>query len=339
MAQYNQAWESYVGSGTQGAALGTKVAATKFQTFTSEGLKENRAGRKTEKGLRRLQSNALALQGSRDVSGPIAGPLMPDEAMMGLWLACIFGNNNTVTGDAVAGYTHVFNLPALATEANYSQYGQTIEVCRGSKDNTCLFQYVGCFAKSLTISIKKEGAITYSIEWVGRSEETAGTIGSPTYTPKRPFEGWMADLKIATIIGSVASVEFTECTIKIDLGTKMIENRNGKYPVGRVFGMYDASIEFSYFLKENLTVYNYITADTEIAAKMIITHNQLAGSSSGFHTLTFYFPRTIVDGDTPNISGDSEVPHKVTLNALYDPVAGYFCKVDSINSESGTYSV
>lgn len=340
MAQYNQAWKSYIGSGTQGAALGTKVAATKFQTFTSENLKTDRGGRKTEKGLKRLQAPSIALQGSEQVSGNVSGILMPNEAMVGLWLAAIFGNNNTVAGDAASGYTHTFNMPTLATEANYPQYGQTIELCRGSIDNTCLYQYVGCFAKSITINVKKDSPITFSIDWVGRSEEVAGTLGTPTYGANlRPFEGWMADLKIATLIGSVASVEFMECNIKIDIGAKMIGNNNGKYPVGRVFEPPVVTVDFTYNMKESLTIYNYLTQNTEIAAKLIVTHNQLAGSSSGFHTLEFYFPRTIVTGDTPSVSGDAEVPHKVLLTALYDSTESYYVKATSKNGESGTYAV
>jgi hypothetical protein len=340
MAQYNQAWKSYIGSGTQGAALGTKVAATKFQTFTSESLKTDRAGRKVEPGLKRLQAPSLAVQGSEQVSGSITGPLMPNEAMVGLWLAALFGNNNTVTGGATTGYTHVFNMPALATEANYPQYGQTIELCRASIDNTCLWQYIGMFAKSLTLNIKKDSVITYAIDWVGRSEETAGTLGTPTYGANlRPFEGSMADLKIATLIGSAASVEFTECNIKIDIGAKMIGNNNGKYPVGRVFEPPVVTLDFTYFLKESLTIYNYLSGNTEIAAKLILTHSQLAGSSSGVHSLEFWMPRLIVTGDTPNISSGAEVPHKVSLTALYDSTESYYIKATSVNGESGTYAV
>ncbi len=104
MAEFARPWQGSFGVGTQGAAIGTLVAATKWQAIDSESLKEDRGGRQAIKAIRRNQDLVLALKGKRQVSGSVSGPLIPDDAFTGLILAQIFGNNNTVTGAGTTGY-------------------------------------------------------------------------------------------------------------------------------------------------------------------------------------------------------------------------------------------
>lgn len=339
MADFAQVYRSYVGFGVQASALTTSVAATAFQTISSCSVRENRAGRKWIKGIRKNQDMTIPVRGTLDVSGSISGPLVPDEAFGGIVLAMLFGNNNAVSGSAGAGYTHTFSQARVGTVADYPAYGATIEALIGGADATLMRDFIGCFVKGYTLTLGKDGAIECQVEWVGIKETDGDTASTPTYSTKLPFEGWMGDLKLGAAIGSVASVEFQSATLKIDNGVKLVPGLNGRYSIGRTYGPIQASLEFEMDLREDLTVYNYWKNETERAARLLITHDQLAGGSSGVYSLQFDLPRVIFDGDVPNIEGEAEIKHKVTMKAGYDPTTTKTISAVVVNSQSGVYAV
>jgi len=339
MADFAQVYRSYVGVGVQGAALTTSVAATAFQSIDACSVRENSPGRKLIKGIRKNQDMNLALRGSRDVSGSISGPLVPDEMFDGILWALLLGNNNAASGSSGAGYTHTFSQARPATVADYPAYGATLEALIGGTDTTLMRDFVGSFVKSVTISGQKDGEVKVSVEIMGVKEVTGGTVSTPTYSTKLPFEAYMADIKLGSVIGSVSSVECKSFTIKIDNGLKMVPGLNGRYAIGRTYGPITTSFEFEMDLREDLTVYNYWKNDTTMAAQLVLTHDQLAGSSSGVYSLKIDFPTVIFDGDVPNIEGEAEIPHKVSMKPFYDSVTGKTLSVVVVNSQSGTYSV
>lgn len=337
MAEYAQASRGYVGFGTQASAQGTGVAATRFQTVTDVSLKENRPGASIYKGIRRQQDMNLALRGGIDLSGSIKGYLIPDEAFGGIVFAHLLGNNNTVSGSGP--YTHTFSQSRVGTAADMPSYGSTIEVLLGSTDNTLLRDMVGCFLKKLTLSSdSQDAAVLVDTEWVGTKQVDGDTNSSPTYSTKSPFEGWMASIELGSAIGSTAAVEAKKFNFSVDNGVSVTKTLNGRYPIGRVYGDLAATLSFEQDLKESLTIYNYFKNETEIAAKLILTHDAIAGGSTPY-SLTVNLPRLRMLGDPPSLSGSAEIPFTINLQALYDSVTSKTLDIVVVNSQSGTYAV
>lgn len=338
---YAQPWSGSVGFGKQASALATLAAATQWQAITSESMKMPHAGRKFEKAIRRGQDPTLAMKGILSTSGNISGPLIPDDFFQGRLWACLLGNQNSVSTVDTSAYLHTFLEPRVGTPADWPAYGETIEINRGSYDNTLLFQFIGSFVKSVTITVPKDGAVTVDTEWVGCKQATAGTYATPTFSSKNPFEGWMADLKVGANYAGLASIDFETVKIKISNGVSMRQGLNGRYPNGRSFGEHlESEIEFTYSLQESLTQFAKIFADTENALSLTLTSDQLAGAASAYYSLQFIFPRVIFPGDEPGLSVGETIPHTMKAVAGYgsDGSASYMVKVLSQNTQSGTYA-
>lgn len=344
MVSYAQGFNSYVGIGVQGSALTTNVASTAFQTFNSETLKENKPSFQKVIGLKNTRDYTLVQRGRRNVSGAINYPLIPDEAGTGLLIAMLMGNNNTVATTDTSAYTHTFSQMREATTADKPAYGATLDILRGSVDNTLLMAYAGCFLNKWTLGVKGDGGIVEcSADFVGAKEIlTAPTIDTPTYSTKKPFEGWQATLKLGSSIGSVSTISnVQDINVSINNNLKMLPSQNGsQYPVACQYGPFDVMMDFSMNLMESRTIYDYFTGQTEIAAQLILTSDQLAGAATAYYSLQIDLPRVIVVGDVPNVSGPNEIPHKVQIQAVKQPTSTvYTTKITVVNTQSGTYAV
>ena len=341
MAELAQGYRGYAGFATQTADLVTGVAPAKFQTITKFGLKEERQNRDRIAGIRKNQGYNLATKGRISASGDISGPLIPDEAFQGYLLAQFMGNNNAVSGSGTVGYTHVFSQPTITTTANYPAYGSTINSNKGGTDTTLVSDFLGMFCNKLQYSFPEQGAqCDVTAGFVGTKETTGGTLASPTYSAIPPFESWMLTLSIGADLSSMSAVEIFDANVNLSNGAKMLPSTTSRYPAVRGFGLFDHTLDFSMFLRADLTVFNYWKNETEMAVKLVATHTTLAGGSSGYYTLQFEFPRVIFIGDVPNIEGAEEIKHKVSMKALQGTGSyAYSCKITSINSESGTYAV
>ena len=340
MTELAQGYRGLFGYGKQ-TSLSTSVAATAFQTvYPSVSLQENRPNRSRYVGIRRDQNYQHATKGGIGVSGSIPGPLIPDEAFHGIILAALLGNNNSVSGSSTTGYTHVFSQPDPATTANYPAAGGTIELNPGSSGATLHRDFLGCFLNRYQISGKENGPVDVVTDWIGRSQTDGDTVANPTYSNVPAFEPYMATLSIGTSLASMSTVEITEFNIAISNGVKMLGSHATRYPIDRAFGYIDATLDFGMYFREDLTVYNYFKNETEMAVKLVLTHTTLAGSSSGYHTLQFEFPRVIFIGDPPNLNNTDEIKHSVKMQALKGTGSDLFTvKITAINSQSGTYAV
>ncbi len=340
MTELAQGYRGLFGFGKQ-TAIDTGVAATAFQTiYPSVSLQENRPGRTRFVGIRRDQNYQHSTKGPINVSGSVSGPLIPDEAFHGIVLAALLGNNNSVSGSATVGYTHVLSQPTPTTTANYPAAGATLELNLGSSGVTLHRDFIGCFLSKYQISGKENGPVDVVTDWVGRSQTDGDTVASATYSSVPAFEPYMATLSIGTSLASMSTVEITDFNIAISNGVKMLVSHATRYPIDRAFGLIDAILEFGMYLREDLTIYNYFKNETEMAVKLVLTHTTLAGSSSGYHTLQFEFPRVIFIGDPPNLNNTDEIKHSVKMQALKGTGSDLFTvKITAINSQSGTYAV
>jgi hypothetical protein len=191
----------------------------------------------------------------------------------------------------------------------------------------------------MTLTIPEDGPIDISEENVGVQEDLAGTISTASYSSIMPYESSMADLKIASVIGSVASIPFKTASVSITNNYKMLFAQNGRVPSARSIGEFDATIEFTRTLKEDSTEYLYWKNDTEMAIQLVLTHTTLAGSSSGVYSVTLNFPRVIFKEGAINVEGTNDQTHKMVGKVLHDPVTGYAARAIVVNAVSGTYAV
>lgn len=332
------AWNGYMGRGTQ-SAIGTGVVATDFQQVYTSGVKKNRPDKALKPTIRRTRGKTIVVKGNSSVGGPISGPLIPDEIFQAIGWADLMGGNNAVSGDATTGYTHTFDEPASASD--YSTAGVTIEANKGSSGTELMFDYIGSFLKSLELTFPESGEVTWAAEYVGKDEESGGANSSPSYSTVNPFETCMVDIQIGTTISSTTSTTFKSGNWKYDNGVAMNYAGNSCTPVAATYApipIVNGTINKD--LEEDLTEYNYWINDTDIAMKIVITHTELAGSSSGEYSLTINMPRVQVMGDSPELGSAEEIPQLIlNYEALQHESLGYTCQVVIVNSESGTYSI
>lgn len=343
MPNFAQGFNNYVGTGVQTSALTTPQAAAQFQTIFSESLKKNQPGYQRVPAARFGREFTMVQRGRSDISGGINFPLIPDEAGAGIWLAMLMGNNNSVTTTDTSAYTHVLSQMREQTAADKPAYGSTIEVLRGSVDNTLLTSYIGCFLNKYSLSIKNDGGVVEgNAEFVGAKEVIQPTISTPSYSTKKPFEGWQTTISYGSNLGSLSTISnFTDANVSISNNIKMLPSQNGsQLPVAASYGMLDAMLDFTMWLQEDVTFYNYFINQTTFAVRLKITSDELAGASSAYHSIQFDFPAVMMVGDIPNLSGPDAIPHKVSLQAFKGTGSyAYTAKVTVVNKTSGAYSV
>jgi hypothetical protein len=337
MAERALGWQGYMGRGTQ-IEIDTGVAADKYQQIYTSLIKKNRPNKAVKSSLRGTRGKTFVVKGRSNTGGACTGPLMPDEIFWGIGWADLLGNNNTVTGSAGAGYTHTYN--EHSSPAHYPDYGATIETNKGSSNTSLMFDFIGSFLKVLTLEIPEDGEVTWSAEYTGVDEETGGTASTPSFHCGNPAESYMVDIQLGTTITSTSSFAWKSGNWSYDNGVSMIWEGNNQAPVARAYpAMANCTGSIVADLQESLTQYNYWKYDTDVAIKIIITHVELAGTSSGVYKLTINMPRVQFMGDPPELSGEEILQITYNYEALEHCTLGYTVQVEVVNSESGTYSV
>lgn len=334
MTAIMNAYDGYFGRGTQ-TALATGVPATKFQRITDATVTYKEPNKKVVPDIAKGRMYTQVSRGGIEVSGGVSGFLSPDEIFGGIGWADLMGASNTVSGSAGTGYLHTFN-----DSGAFSVFGQTQEIQKGNS-STVMWDMIGMFLSKLSLEIGSEDLVKFSADYVGVSEATGGTSSAATFTAKPPAEGWMVDILVASSLGaSFTSLSITTgATFAYDNKLKMAKGIGSRYAVNRSLGRPDITLDFTQIFQDDLTVYNYFKNNTENAVKIVITHDSLAGTSSGVYSWTIYLPRVTWLGNSPELTGQEEITKSGKLQALQDPTYGYACKVEILNSESGAYTL
>jgi len=201
-----------------------------------------------------------------------------------------------------------------------------------------LKDFAGCFLSKLTLNMPADDIVTWAMDLVGVSMATAGVISAPTYTTENPYEGFHVDLQLGSAIGSTATTEAKDIVWSMDNQIKMLPKLNSQAPVGRVLGNRIVECSFTSNLKD-FTLQNLYKNNTTQAAKIIITHTALAGSSSGFFTITINMPNIVFLGDEANLNNSQEIDQPIRFQAIHDATAGYQIQITAKNSETGVYDI
>ena len=343
-----QGWQGYIGFGTQTVDLKTSANPTHFQEIQpDEGLQETESDKAViSGGIRGSQDLVSTRRGKRSVEGSSgSGNLYPDDFYQSKIWACLLGNNQTVAGSSIVGYTHEFLEPV--NESETPQFGQTIEVLRGSEAtlsvaNQNLWKYLGCFISGLSLTMPENDLTSISPEWLGIKElynETPNV--APTFSALSPFESWQTKIKIGATLGSATDINYVDATFTADPKLKLTVDGGSRYPACRVFGKPEYAISLNQLSTDMLSSGLYGDWKNENQLSMIIelTHDQLAGSGSGFYSVKIELPRVSIIGDTPNLSAIEDFPHAINFIALTDLVLGYKIKVTTVDSIDGVYAV
>lgn len=336
---YIQGKQAYHGAGVQGAAIGTGVVASEFARCYFENLPAKvRPELAPLDVAEKLEGHSTYLKGRSHIDGPVKGPLYPDELYHSSAWAMAIDGSNSVSGSAGVGFTHT--LAETSDQDDKPAYGATLENFIGGNTNALLKDHVGCFLNSFAISGSQGGPVEYEAAWLGKSESLAGTLSTPSFTNCNPFEFAMLGLYYGASLGATLT--------SVDTPTRFRWSRNNNItlhygasvtPIAASWGTPEIMLEFDFTLKNNATIYNIWNNDTEYAWVVILTHTELAGTSSGYYSIRVNMPRMRMEGDPPNLSGNAEQTMTVKLRALVEQTNyNYAMRAIIVNSVSGAYT-
>lgn len=170
--------------------------------------------------------------------------------------------------------------------------------------------YKGCIVNTFSMSVKPEGEVTGSFNFVGLDMANAATsVDADTYTVpavKRAFDGFTGSIlegggAIASITGIDLSLENgleAAKTLFTDSATEMFEGRSNL--TGTVSAYFEDDAMLQKFIDETPSSIEFTLTDPD------------------GNTLTFLLPRVIYTGGTPGISGESGIVISLPFQATYD---------------------
>lgn len=338
--KFSQGWKGQLGVGSQLSALATKAAPTIFQDLGGSpdvSLKEEHPGKALLPGVRGgLPTRMVAVKrGVLIVTGGFGAPVYPDDLMNGLIWAFIFGNEQTVSGDTLIGFTHIFREPL--SEAGFPQFGATVQVNVGQDGNVKLRDFIGCFLNKVTMTVPEDDVISLATEWVGQQEELAGTLATPSYSAINPFEGWMAKLRIGPVGGALVDIEYTDLTLERTVGVTMPHQKINctRLPVGRSYGTAETTLSFNLKAKDDTSIQELFKTDVDQQAELEIIHTEDAGTNpSTPYTMRFLAEKVAIMDAVDNLDNIQDISQPIVLQAY-----GENTRMVILNSVAGTYAV
>lgn len=336
--QILQAYDGWFGIGLQ-TDVATAVAPTAFTCFNSFSAGESRPNKAPIPQICGSRNYKQMQVGGVDVTPSLSMNLIPDS-IIGELLACLYGTNQSaVTGGATTGYTHIFNEPTSSkplleegvTLANY-QGGLWAVVC-------------GAYLNQMSITIAPNEIVTLQADWIARSVSRSALSGiTPSYSAILPYEGWHAKLSIvssSTPAGTYVEIPITQSiTFTFNNKFEKLQGIGSRYLVGRNVGRPEVTIDLSKLLQSGDSTYlaNFLN-NTNSAVKLTLTHDDLAGTSSGAYSLEFLFPNCSWLGDDVGFEGEGSIEQPYKLQALQGEVTSYefASRATLVNSESGLY--
>ena len=200
---------------------------------------------------------------------------------------------------------------------------------------------IGMFLNKLSLTFGANEPVTFASDWVGVKEELAGTVATAVFNNDSPFDGWMGKIEYGTSLGaSLTEIPLVQSvTWSFDNKLEPLKGIGSRYMVGRKLGIPDILLDFTKLLQNNTTLYAYFTGNTQNALKLTLTHDALAGSSSGVYSVVIEMPKVVWLGDASALNSMEAIEEPYKTQALYDSVYGFSVRVTVVNSEAGVYTV
>lgn len=204
-------------------------------------------------------------------------------------------------------YTHTIKVGSLPT-------GLVIE--KQFTDIAQYFRYNGCKINSFSMSIKPEGPVTGTLNFLG-AKETIDALpydGAPLdygHTPFNGFEGTITEGGLP--LGTVTEIDFSVDN-SLDASVFVIDGTGERYscPAGKVkvSGKLKA-------LFEDTALYTKAVNNTETALVITLTKGTGAGSA-GNEKLTIHMDECLLKQDAPVITGPMGVFLDLSFEAYYN---------------------
>lgn len=295
---------------------GTAVTVNDFIPFTSEEIRL-RKNYIESGGLRAgqlAQRQELHVATTSFVEGPVE--FEPLTKAFSKWLNLLHGNtvSPTTPGGATNARLHTHELGANDPNGK----SLTVQVGRPDVSGTVRpFTYAGMKARSVTFQCETGGLLTSSWDLIGKSESTAGSVESASYSSIGvPFNFTQGSIEIgdSVITDCIRSVNITitipyaEDRFCLDSSGLMKEPiQNGLVDVTGTF-----EAEFS-----SLTQHAAFVAATRRKFEVIFTGADIdAGVNQS--QLKFTLPSTVTTGEGPAVAGPDVLMQTLTVKALDD---------------------
>jgi len=271
-----------------------------YLPFLTESLRLSRSF--TQSNVIRSSRNPnRPARGNQEVAGDISTELDP-------WVGRLFKHLlGSYARTGANPYTHTFKIGSLPT-------GLQIE--KQFTDITQYIRYNGCRINSHKATIKAEGPLEGSFNFMG-AKETVATLphdGAPTDFGHSPFDGFEAVINRGGSPLGVATEASFDVTNNLDGSIFVIGGAGERYsiPAGKVKVSGKLTALF-----EDMVLYNLAVANTETTLQIVLTKGTGAGTA-GNEKLTYNFDEVVFRPQAPVIAGDKGIMVELEFEAYYD---------------------
>lgn len=171
------------------------------------------------------------------------------------------------------------------------------------------FPMVGGRVNEINLNIPTEGIVTADLALLAQRSIAASAssiAGTPTTTGDEPFVGLQADLRVNSVVNTVAQSATLRITNNLDGNAFVIGNRFRKdVPTGQ--RQITGTITMFF---EDLTTYDLFKQETKVPIKFSFAHNG--------NYMEFDMPECKLTGGTPTpaIAGNGTITHTFNFNAF-----------------------
>jgi len=291
---------------------GNAVTVGTFLPFTSESIQQSFNYIETA-GLRAgnlAQSQSLHTQTTSSVEGSFSLDVLTRK--MGKLFNMLHGNTVTPTqqgGTPAYLQTHAIGATTPDTK------GLTVQVGRPDVGGTVRpFTYAGVKVASVNFSCEQGGVLTSSWNVVGKSETTATSLETASYTNLGTvfnFTQGSAEFADSVITDCIRSASVT---VTLPMATDRYCIGSGtarKEPLVNGLVSVEATLEMEF---ASLTQHAAFVAATRRKFELIFTGAQISGAY--YYKLAFTLPSTVATGEGPVVSGPDVLTQSVTLKGL-----------------------
>lgn len=289
---------------------GTAVVPDRFYLFTGSSHTDGKSvvqGVGLKPGARVAQSDRRTVP-FRSASGSLDLEV-PSKGMGVLWKACMGAGDSNLVSSGL--YQQVFSF-ADVMPSYTTQYGVW--------DGTAVspYTYAGCQTGSWSLNCPEGNIVNLSVQWVGKSLSTAGSVASASYPASSSlftfahaafYVGGTLTAPTTTVMGSVtgsALATVKNFSLTVDNALKDGPQVGG-LPTIRKPGLraISGTVNVEY---EGNTLRDAMVADTSLVLVVTLTN--------GTDVLQVIVPESRLNGNLPTANGSERIAHDLAFEGL-----------------------
>lgn len=307
------------------ATFGTAVAATEFVRFNSEGLSEE---------IEQVMSNAISgirdappnFEGMHTIAGPVSFDVYPN--ILGHFLRSALGAPVTTQPD-VAGsptvYQHVFTPLQADWSPVCAQPPYTFEIHRALEQ---AFQYTGCVVNDLMLSFGMDNKIMQANAAIIAKKLALIAKTTASFETTKPF---LWNQAVITI-GGTGNTDIQTIEFGVQNSLEGRPTLDGTREISRVWSNGNRTFPVNItFEPQDMTEYNRFRAQSEVAASIVFTGEQISGDQN--FKLEIDIPKLRYNTFPINVGGAEAITAQVNGEAKYDSALAYAMRVTLTNTK------